>query len=76
VKSLKTYNLPQDVITILSKQPNKSEYVAKAVRHKYSGNGEISLDDWTNLELIQELRLRFGLMDTKSELLKTIIALL
>ena len=78
MKSLKTYNLPQDVIEILKRQPNKSYYVANAVRaaHKGADNIELDITDATDIELITELRLRFGLMDAKSELLKTIMAML
>lgn len=32
MKSLKTYNLDQDVINILSREPNKSQFVCRAVR--------------------------------------------
>ena len=78
MKSLKTYNLPQDVIEILKRQPNKSHYVANAVRAAHKGGGDVETDitDATDIELITELRLRFGLMDAKSELLKTIMAML
>ncbi len=32
MKSLKTYNLDQDVINILSRERNKSQFVCRAVR--------------------------------------------
>jgi len=39
MKSLKTYNMDQDVIQILARQANKSQYVCRAVR-KFSSNKE------------------------------------
>jgi hypothetical protein len=78
MKSLKTYNLPQDVIEILKRQPNKSYYVANAVRAAHKGGGDVETDitDATDIELITELRLRFGLDDPKSEMLKAIMVLI
>ena len=78
MKSLKTYNLHQDVIQILKRQPNKSHYVANAVRAAYKGGGDVETDitDATDIELITELRLRFGLDDPKSEMLKAIMVLI
>lgn len=45
MKSLKTYNLDQDIINILARQPNKSQYVCRAVRKLSKGEENFDLRD-------------------------------
>ena len=76
MKSLKTYNLDQDVIQILARQTNKSQYVCKAVR-KFSSNKDlIDLRDSSDRELIAALQTRFDQYSPQYQMLTTLIALL
>jgi len=68
----RTFSIPVALATELKKKHNQSETVTRALR-KYLEEEEIpSITDASEEELIQELRLRFGLYDAKSELLSTI----
>jgi len=68
----RTFSIPIDLVHDLKKKPNQSETVTKALR-KYLNNEEVvTIVEASDVELINELRLRFGLMDAKSELLNTI----
>lgn len=58
VKSLKTYNLDQDVITILSRQANKSQYVCRAVRRLSHNIDEVSPADFSTRQLLAALHSR------------------
>lgn len=72
----RTFSIPIDLVHDLKKKPNQSETVTKALR-KYLNNEEVvTIVDASDIELINELRLRFGLMDAKSELLNTIKAMI
>lgn len=69
----RTFSIPVALAQELKKKHNQSETVTRAVRKYLDTTAEKdSIDDATDDELIQELRLRFGLMDPKSELLNTI----
>ena len=72
----RTFSIPIDLVHDLKKKPNQSETVTRALRKYLDKNDGIDITDATDDELIQELRLRFGLMDAKSELLNTIRAML
>ena len=72
----RTFSIPVDLVYDLRKKPNQSETVTRALRKYLDKNEGIDITDATDDELIQELRLRFGLMDAKSELLNTIRAML
>jgi hypothetical protein len=76
VKSLKTYNLDHDVIQILSRQPNKSQYVCRAVRRLSHNIDEISPGDFTTQQLIGALQSRFDQYSPQYQMLTTLIALL
>ena len=65
MKSLKTYNLDLDVIQILRRQANKSQYVCKAVRRYHSGQSEFEIDELTLDELMLELSSRLELGTTE-----------
>lgn len=56
MKSLKTYNMDQDVIKILSRQPNKSQYVNTAVRNKSHRIEEIFAFDFDTRSLCIALK--------------------
>lgn len=71
MKSLKTYNLDQDVINILARQPNKSQYVCRAVRRLSHGIDEISPADFPTRQLLAALSSR---TDVSSQLKAVILA--
>ena len=75
MKSLKTYNLDHDVIQILQRQPNKSQFVCRAVRKLNKGDGT-SLQDFTDQQLIGALQSRFDQYSPQFQMLTTLIALL
>ena len=75
MKSLKTYNLDHDVIQILSRQANKSQYVCRAVRKLSAGDGT-TLADYSMFELIGALQSRFMRDSPESQLIITLIRLL
>ena len=75
MKSLKTYNIDIDVVRILSKKPNKSQFVCRAVRKLDKGDGT-SLQDYTNQQLIGALQSRFDQYSPQYQMLTTLIALL
>lgn len=56
MKSLKTYNMDQDVIKILSRQPNKSQFVNTAVRNKAHNIEEIFASDFDTRTLCIALK--------------------
>lgn len=58
MKSLKTYNLDQDVINILSRQANKSQYVCRAVRRLSHLIDEVSPADFPTRQLLAALHAR------------------
>jgi len=76
VRVNRTFSIPVDLVYDLRKKPNQSETVTRALRKYLDKDEGIDITDATDDELIQELRLRFGLMDAKSELLNTIRAML
>lgn len=58
MKSLKTYNMPQDVIQILARQPNKSAHVAKCVREYHKNKAKFDKYSLDEIELIKLLILK------------------
>lgn len=72
----RTFSIPIDLVHDLKKKHNQSETVTRALRKYLDKDEGIDITDATDDELIQELRLRFGLMDAKSELLNTIRAMI
>jgi len=56
MKSIKTYNMDQDVIRILSRERNKSEYVNKAVRQKAHNIQEVYAADFDTRALCIALK--------------------
>jgi len=75
MKSLKTYNLDQDVIAILSRKQNKSQFVARAVRKLHGGDGT-SLADYPTNQLVAALQARFDQYSPQYQMITTLIALL
>ena len=71
MKSLKTYNLDQDVIQILGRQANKSQYVSRAVRRLSHNIDEISPADFPTRQLLAALSAR---KDLSSQLKAVILA--
>ena len=74
MKSLKTFNLDQDVINILKLKENKSQYVCRAVRklHNKDNADDIPLMEATDKDILNELSLRFDVYSTQYQLLQTI----
>lgn len=58
MKSLKTYNMDHDVINILSRQANKSQYVCRAVRRLSHNIDEVSPADFPTKQLLAALHSR------------------
>ena len=58
MKSLKTYNMDHDVIKILSRQTNKSQYVCRAVRRLSHNIDEVSPADFPTRQLLAALSSR------------------
>lgn len=75
MKSLKTYNMDRDCIEILSRQPNKSQFVCRAVRKLSAGDGT-TLADFDTKQLIGALQSRFDQYSPQYQMLTTLIALL
>ena len=75
MKSLKTYNIDHDVVMILAKKPNKSQFVCRAVRKLEKGDGT-SLQDFPTNQLIGALQSRFDQYSPQYQMLTTLIALL
>ena len=72
----RTFSIDYTIAMELKKKHNQSETVNRALK-KYLEDEEIpSITDASEEDLIQELRLRFGLGDAKSELLTTIRAMM
>jgi hypothetical protein len=72
----RTFSIPIDLVHELKKKPNQSETVTKALRKHLNNEDVVTIVEASDVELINELRLRFGLMDAKSELLNTIKAMI
>jgi len=72
----RTFSIPYDLAQDLKKKPNQSETVTKALRKHLNNEEVVTIVEASDVELINELRLRFGLMDAKSELLNTIKAMI
>ena len=58
MKSLKTYNMDQDCIQILNRQPNKSKYVCDAIRAKHTKMREAYASDFPTNALMIALKER------------------
>ena len=76
MKINRTFSIDYQIAMDLKKKPNQSETVCKALRKHLNNEEIVSIVDASDIELINELRLRFGLMDAKSELLNTIKSML
>lgn len=78
MKSLKTFNLDQDVINILKLKDNKSQYVCRAVRklHNKDNEDDVPLMEATDKDILNELSLRFDVHSPQYQLLQTIKSLL
>lgn len=72
----RTFSIPIDLVHDLKKKPNQSETVTKALRKHLNNEEIVTIVEASDVELINELRLRFGLADAKSELLNTIKAMM
>ena len=58
MKSLKTFNLDQDVIEIVKKKHNQSQFVCKAIRKLDKGDTEFDLSDVSTRRMLVVLGLR------------------
>jgi len=71
MKSLKTYNMDHDVIQILSRQTNKSQYVCRSVRRLSHNIDEVSPADFPTRQLLAALSSR---IDVSPQMKAIIIA--
>ncbi len=76
MKVNRTFSIDYQMVLELKKKTNQSETVNRALKKYLEDESIPSITDATEDELIQELRLRFGLGDAKSELLTTIRAMM
>jgi len=76
VRINRTFSIPVALVHELRKKHNQSETVTRALRKYLEDEETPTITDASEEELIQELRLRFGLRDAKSELLATIRAMM
>ena len=72
----RTFSIPIELVRELKKKVNQSETITRALRKYLEDELTPTITDASEDELIQELRLRFGLGDAKSELLATIRAMM
>jgi len=72
----RTFSIPYDLAQNLKKKHNQSETVTRALRQYFQDGDCPTITEASEEDLIQELRLRFGLGDAKSELLATIRAMM
>lgn len=72
----RTFSIPIELVRELKKKVNQSETVTRSLRKYLEDELTPTITDASEDELIQELRLRFGLGDAKSELLATIRAMM
>lgn len=70
MKSLKTYNLDHDVITILQPIKNKSRFVCRAVRRMKNGSDEFDIDEVSSRQLIIYLKNRSDISPQLAALLE------
>jgi len=61
MKSLKTYNMDQDCIMILRREPNKSQYVCRAVRRLSHIIREFDIEEVPLDDILDELSRRINL---------------
>jgi len=61
MKSLRTYNLDHDVINILKREKNKSQYVSRAVRRLSQITREFDIEEVALNDLLNELSSRIEL---------------
>jgi hypothetical protein len=71
MKSLKTYNIDHDVIKILAREGNKSQYVCRAVRRLSHNIDEVSPADFPTRQLLAALSSR---IDVSPQMKAIIIA--
>ena len=72
----RTFSIPIDLVHDLKKKHNQSETVTRALRQYFQDGDCTTITEASDEDLIQELRLRFGLGDAKSKLLATIRAMM
>ena len=72
----RTFSIDYQIAIDLKKKHNQSETVNRALKKYLEDEDTPTITDASEEELIQELRLRFGLGDAKSELLSTIRAMM
>ena len=63
MKSLKTYNMDQDVIEILRPVQNKSQFVCAAVRRMKNGENAFDLSDVSSRQLLAVISYRKNVPD-------------
>jgi len=72
----RTFSIPVDLVYDLRKKPNQSETVTRALRKYLDDTEEYTLNEASDIIILNELRLRFKPMSPEMELLKTLIAII
>ena len=72
----RTFSIPVDLVHDLRKKHNQSETVTRALRKYLDDNEEYTLNEASDMNILNELRLRFKPMSPEMELLKTLIAII
>jgi len=72
----RTFSIPVDLVYDLRKKHNQSETVTRALRKYLDDTEEYTLNEASDIIILNELRLRFKPMSPEMELLKTLIAII
>ena len=72
----RTFSIPIELVQELKKKHNQSETVTRALRKYLDDTEEYTLNEASDIIILNELRLRFKPMSPEMELLKTLIAII
>jgi len=72
----RTFSIPVDLVHDLRKKHNQSETVTRALRKYLDDTEDYTLNEASDIIILNELRLRFKPMSPEMELLKTLIAII
>ncbi|MBT7244474.1 MAG: hypothetical protein HN874_03385, partial [Euryarchaeota archaeon] len=72
----RTFSIPVELVHELRKKHNQSETVTRALRKYLDDTEDYTLNEASDIIILNELRLRFKPMSPEMELLKTLIAII
>jgi len=72
----RTFSIPYNLAQDLKKKHNQSETVTRALRKYLDDTEDYTLNEASDIIILNELRLRFKPMSPEMELLKTLIAII